>query len=269
MARRLAVVVAALLMATGGLVSAPRPTEAVYSSSCGQGTLGTYQKYHYRSQTASGVYGQAVIRNLHPCDTDTVAASMTQIWPADLQGSGGIVQLGFAECSPTTVQVYVSCFGHSADSNPWFVYTPSDATGGDIQAFTYLQNGRPIQGHTYGFYILRIYDSDESQYKWRYCLTDFSTSPDQQACHDTSSHWASGNLVWYGGEVHDTADEMGVNSGASGTSVSDMEYYSGGWSASLTGSGQCNGSVPSSGMPSYYHCLWGPSTVLDPYTTNH
>lgn len=272
--RRLGSLLATVGLAGSLLLAVPPAALATnaYYGFCKDGIVpsSNYQRFFYKDSSSNydGVYAQSTWRALNPCDptgegTHTRWGQAYVLITEQHYGDGHdnkMVQLGYGKCSAQSG--WVCAFG---DANArHFVYTANDNSGGVLaDADSWSGVGQPVSGHTYGFYIKRLTST------WRYCITDLGPPTGTSYCHDTAASFSNGEDVWYGGETHNSRDEMGVNGGGLGFAVSDMEVHyvsSGVWSIGATGSGTCNGSI---GSASYYHCLWGPSDTIDPYTDAH
>jgi hypothetical protein len=194
-------IVAALVTA-----SLPSQADAVYAGYCSQGAQETEYAIVIRTDRApyKDVIGEAKVRNLRPClSPDGTRYSYPLVLPANMDfnsdGSGRIVQLGYAECLGNTPK----CGDNMPqDGQPHFVYTPNDNSGGIFD----LADGwacEPILGHKYRFKI----EKDGSL--WHYCIRDVTTAA-AYFCTSRFRTWsARGAIVWFGTEVQNHAAGMG------------------------------------------------------------
>lgn len=184
--------------------------------------------------------------------------------PANLQGVGGIVQLGYVQidCSAQT-----SCNGIPDDGQPHFAYTPYDNTSGVFTYATWFQNGNPTKGHKYRFEITQIFTGSN---RWNYCIYDLTSGG--FGCTNTQRSWSNGNTAWWGYEAKRTTDALGVRLFLdSAIAMQDLQWSNTNnvWTRK-TGAGMCQGYI---GPLSYYGCSTSTTTyandTINGYTVDH
>jgi hypothetical protein len=152
-----------------------------------------------------GVIGDAVARNLYPCDNpgpNLPDYSLPAVLPANLEGPGAteIVQLGYGECGRGGG---LSCNNIANDGVSRFIYTCNDhSSGTPCDATSWA--GTPLFGHRYRF---RIQYNQDGTGGWNFSIKDYTTGVTKSA--RVTSTWHDGDIAWWGAEDQDWGATLG------------------------------------------------------------
>jgi hypothetical protein len=229
-----------------------------------QGLAAVYQgsyPYPFNGVDAE-VHGEIVsghdsgLQMLHPC-IGTGGDPMVD--PVNIQQSTtGIVQIVIRRASQ--------------DSNMTFCYTMYDAAGPTHPAgscYGWGQSLVPTVGHIYEMRIAGITGNYPSGYGWSYEIWDKTTGRAEVAT--TAATWSRASMVWYGFEIANSYDILGVLSGQPRTFVAPTSFRRTN-STRLVGNANLVPYVAANPQP-YYHVYpvyWNtPGDGLYATTTTH
>jgi len=194
-----------------------------------------------RSARIVGARGLVTARALQPCTNGTdVMVSKSYVWAADLQGTGlngtfQFVQFGLGKVRDAPGYFPASCGATWANDQTYFVWSGFGAgTGGNVCPAAWVDFNNdgvmdtPVGGRNY-LMSIQEWEGGGPTYKnlWRYAITDQTTGLTDVTYQTRSSSdggLASAQSAWWGCEVGDNANAMGVPSGDGDVKVQQTAY---------------------------------------------
>lgn len=255
MTRKIAALVAALMLFAA---HAPAPSPAVahhiefgsphYSGYCDIGAEyqadGLYRLGFNiaRGSTSNRMVGSRSLltaRALEPCRNGTKGyTSLSFIAAANLQGHGdtngvfNFVQMGIAKTRNASGYYNPSCGANWAQDQTYFVFTGVNNNSGSLCAAFWVDldnNGvmdTPIGGRQYMMSITEYNTTSQgvSYNWWRYAITDQTTGQSDSFLQKRTSSDGGLESAWWGCEVGNSANALGVPAGAGPVTLSKPQY---------------------------------------------
>lgn len=196
---------------------------------------------YVRSPRMKGARALVTARALQPCTSGTDRfVSKSFVWAGDLQGTGSngvfqFVQFGLGKARNAAGYFSPSCGATWANDQTYFVWTGFGAgTTGKVcpAAWVDFDNDgvmdTPVGGRQY-LMSIQEWEGGAPTFKnlWRYAITDQTTGLTEVTYQTRSS--SDGGIksvqsAWWGCEVGDNANAMGVRNGDGDVTVSKTQY---------------------------------------------
>jgi hypothetical protein len=206
------------------------------------GNAQTAHGFNYvRAARMKGARGLLTARALQPCTNGTKTfVSKSFVWAADLQGTGSngvfqFVQLGIGKVRDASGVFESTCGTEWKNDQTYFMWTGFGAgTEGFVCPAAWVDfdsNGvvdTPVGGRQY-LMSIQEWEGGAPTFKnlWRYAITDQvtgKTAITYQTRSSSDGGIKSAQSAWWGCEVGDNANAMGVRNGDGDVTVSKTAY---------------------------------------------